>query len=82
MQPVSEHRPIHGSGSCARCRASLGLASCKQGGTWYCSSACAEGRVAAAPRSASVPETWLYARPRRFFRARKPKELKSTRSTA
>jgi hypothetical protein len=73
---VIDHRPVVGSGSCARCRDSLDLASLRVGDTWYCSSACAEGRVAAERSLPSVPETWLYARPRRFFAARKPKELK------
>ncbi len=75
-----DHRPANGSGSCARCQASLGLASLKSQGTWYCSTACAEGRDGAAPREPAVPEPWLYARPRRHFRARKPKELRSTGS--
>ena len=73
-----DHRPILGNGSCARCRDSLDLASMKLGGVWYCSSSCAEGRVAAERATPSVPEPWLYARPRRFFRARAPKELKSS----
>lgn len=30
------------------------------------------------PRSVAVPEVWLYARPRRFFGKRQPKELNST----
>ena len=30
------------SGSCARCRASLGLASTCHEGEWYCSTACAD----------------------------------------
>jgi hypothetical protein len=76
---VIDQRPASGGGSCARCRASLGLASQKRNGSWYCSSACAEGRVSAAPRAPRVPEPWLYARPRRFFGARAPKELRSTR---
>ncbi len=49
-------------------------------GVWYCGSDCAHGRDGAEPRQPRVPEPWLYARPRRFYRARKPKELKSTRS--
>ncbi|MFI5215214.1 MAG: hypothetical protein ACHQ3O_01615 [Candidatus Limnocylindria bacterium] len=73
---VIDHRPILGSGSCARCRDSLDLASIKVGDAWYCSSSCAEGRVAAERSAPSVPEPWLYARPRRFFGARRPKELK------
>ncbi len=76
--PVTDHRPAQGGGSCARCRASLELTSLKKGGVWYCGAACAEGRVEEPPRAARVPESWLYNRPRRFFRARKPKELKST----
>jgi hypothetical protein len=75
-----ERRPASGGGSCARCRASLGLASLKVGELWYCSSACAEGPGAASPRVARVPEPWLYARPQRFFHKRMPKELRSTRS--
>ena len=82
MRPVIDHRPASGGGSCARCRASLGLASLKLAGAWYCGSDCAHGRDGAEPRQARVPEPWLYARPRRFFRARKPKELKSTRAGA
>ena len=76
--PVIDHRPILGNGSCARCRDSLDLASVKVGDVWYCSSACAQGRVVTEPTPPSVPEPWLYARPRRFFRARKPKELKGS----
>ena len=71
-----ERRPANGGGSCARCRASLTLASVEAGGRWYCSSACAEGH-ASVPRPPAVPEPWLYARPRRFFHARRPKELRS-----
>ena len=75
---VIDHRPILGNGACARCGGSLDLASLKHGDAWYCGTACAEGRVAAERSEPSVPETWLYARPRRFFRARKPKELKGS----
>ncbi|TDJ20633.1 MAG: hypothetical protein E2O69_03340 [Deltaproteobacteria bacterium] len=74
-----DYRPSDGGGSCARCRDRLSLASLKQRGAWYCGSACAEGRVLATPRSSRVPEAWLYARPRRFFKCRKPKELRSMR---
>jgi hypothetical protein len=70
--------PANGGGSCALCRGKLGLASLKMADLWYCSTACAEGRVVAEPRPPVVPEDWLYARPRRCFRARKPKELRST----
>ncbi len=76
---VIDHRPANGSGSCARCRESLGLASLKMGDVWYCSSSCAEGRVTASPRRVRVPESWLYARPRRYFRKRQPKELQSAK---
>ncbi len=74
---MTDHRPINGSGSCARCEASLGLASLKRRGVWYCSSDCAAGRDAGPRRAPAVPEPWLYARPRRHFRARRPKELKA-----
>jgi hypothetical protein len=67
----------NGGGSCAVCRGSLGLASLKLHGVWYCSPACAEGRAPSGARRPRVPEPWLYARPRRFFRQRKPKELKA-----
>jgi hypothetical protein len=76
---VIDHRPANGSGSCARCGESLGLASLKQGELWYCSSSCAVGRVSASPREPRVPEAWLYARPRRHFRKRQPKELQSAK---
>jgi hypothetical protein len=80
LRLVIDHRPATGGGSCARCRASLSLASLKLRGVWYCGSDCAHGRDGAVPRQPGVPEPWLYARPRRFYRARKPKELKSTPS--
>jgi hypothetical protein len=70
---VTEHRPA--TGSCARCRGVLDLAAIKVGAVWYCSSACAEGRLEP-PRRRQVPEPWLYGRPRRFFGARRPKELR------
>jgi hypothetical protein len=72
-----DHRPANGGGSCARCRDALGLASVKLGDRWYCSTSCADGRVPVEPRPPAVPEDWLYGRPRRFFRARRPKELRS-----
>ncbi len=75
---VIDHRPASGGGSCPRCLECLGLASLKVNGSWFCSTGCAEGRVSAQPRSAAVPEVWLYARPRRFFGKRRPKELNST----
>jgi hypothetical protein len=76
-----DHRPADGGGSCARCRERLGLASLEVAGRWYCSTACADGHVVAEPRPPAVPESWLYARPRRFFRPRKPKELRSSDSS-
>lgn len=70
-----DHRPSNGGGSCARCQDRLGLDSVRVHGVWYCSPACAEGRDADESTVRSVPEPWLYARPRRHFRRRKPKEL-------
>jgi hypothetical protein len=75
-----DHRPANGGGSCARCRDALGLASIKRNGSWYCSTACAEERPPTRSGGERVPEPWLYARPRRFFRPRRPKELRSDRS--
>jgi hypothetical protein len=75
-----ERRPASGAGSCARCQDSLGLASIKVDGGWYCSTGCAEGRATARSKSDRVPEPWLYARPRRFFHKRRPKELHSSSS--
>lgn len=70
------------SGSCARCQRSLDLASVKRGGEWYGAVACAEGRACPLElRAPAVPEPALYARPRRFFRARRPKELRSAPHT-
>jgi len=77
---VIDYRPADGGGSCASCRGRLGLASLKREGRWYCSSDCSEGRVRRAPRSVALPETWLYARPRRFFGRRRPKELNASRA--
>jgi len=68
-----DYRPS--SGSCARCRAALGLVSVREGGVWYCSQACAEGRPSLAPHPPAVSERRLYNRPLRFFRKRLPKEL-------
>jgi len=80
LQAVIDYRPSDGGGSCTRCHTRLGLASLKKADVWYCGSACADGRVSATPRSSRVPEAWLYARPRRFFKSRMPKELRSMRS--
>lgn len=68
------------SGSCFRCGRRLGLASVKRDGHWYGSLSCAEGRECPFDRRGpAVPEPALYARPRRFFRKRRPKELKAAR---
>ena len=72
-----DRRPANGAGSCAHCGASLTLASMKVNGVWFCSTACADGRIAAEERNFRVPEPRLYAVPRRHFRRRRPKELKS-----
>jgi hypothetical protein len=70
---------VPASGSCIRCRRALGLASVKQGDVWYCTPACAEGD-APSPDLAepAVAEAALYARPRRHFRSRAPKELRAS----
>jgi hypothetical protein len=75
-----DHRPANGGGSCPRCRGSLGLASLKANGRWYCSTDCAEGRGRGESRTVAVPEAWLYARPRRFFGRRQPRELNATQA--
>ncbi len=72
---VIDHRPANGGGSCRRCLGRLGLDAPRADGVWYCSTACAEGYSQTGPREAGVPEHWLYNRPRRFFRKRRPKEL-------
>ena len=77
---VIDRRVASGGGSCARCHESLGLASVRANGIWYCDTACAKGRPGEPSAAARVPEPWLYARPRRFFRKRQPKELNSTRA--
>jgi hypothetical protein len=74
---VADYHPA--TGSCPRCEAALGLASVKEEGSWYCSPACAQGRPRAEPDAPAVPDHWLYPRPKRFLRRRRPKELKSTR---
>jgi hypothetical protein len=68
---------VPSSGSCTRCQRSLGLASAKLHGLWYGSATCAAGRDCPLDeRGPAVSEPALYARPRRFFRNRAPKELK------
>lgn len=60
-----------------RCLRSLGLSSVKVRGEWYGSASCAEGGVCPLDRQEpAVSEQALYARPRRFFRHRAPKELR------
>lgn len=61
-------------GSCARCRASLDLASVRVGDAWYCRAACAAGDNA--PRVDAVAESALTNRPRRHYARREPKELR------
>ena len=72
------HVPANGSGSCARCQRALDLAAVKRNGEWYCSPACAEGDAAPLEAEPTVAEAALYARPRRHFRSRLPKELKAS----
>lgn len=68
---------VPSSGSCCRCQRSLGLASVKVAGRWYGSATCAEGGDCPLDRRApAVAEPALYARPRRFFHKRSPKELR------
>lgn len=61
-------------GSCARCRASLDLASVRVGEVWYCRAACAAGDNT--PRAAAVDEEALTNRPRRHYGRREPRELR------
>ena len=54
-----------------------GLTAAKVDGKWYGTVTCAEGgECPLENRAPSVPEAALYCRPRRFFRRRRPKELK------
>jgi hypothetical protein len=72
---------VPASGSCIRCQRSLGLASVKRGEHWYGSVPCAEGLACPFDvRAPEVPEPALYSRPRRFFAARAPKELRAAQS--
>jgi len=71
---------VASSGSCVRCGRALGLASALVDGRWYGNAACAgEGPCALDQRPAAVPEDRLYSRPRRHFRRRLPKELRTAR---
>lgn len=68
---------VPASGSCARCGRALDLASAKVDGRWYGNAVCATGAPCPLDRrDPVVPEPWLTARPRRFFRKRAPKELR------
>lgn len=68
---------VAAAGSCARCGRALGLASAEVDGRWYGNSACATGGACPLDeRAPAVPEEALYTRPRRFFRRRRPKELR------
>jgi hypothetical protein len=69
---VSEKRSA--TGSCARCRAELDLASVRVGDAWYCRSSCAEGETARRP--AGITAEALINRPRRYFSRRDAKELR------
>ncbi|MDJ0866448.1 MAG: hypothetical protein QNK03_10100 [Myxococcota bacterium] len=71
---MTEYRPA--TGSCATCKAALGLASLRRAGVWYCSPPCSEGRPGRSGPPA-VPAERLVAAPRRFFRQRRPRELNS-----
>ena len=68
---------VPSSGSCVRCSRSLGLASVKVEGKWYGSASCARGGDCPLDRHEPAgEEDALYARPRRYFGCRAPKELK------
>jgi hypothetical protein len=69
---VSERRSA--TGSCARCRAELDLASVRVGDVWYCRLGCAAGE--AVQRPPSVAAEALINRPRRFHARREAKELR------
>ena len=72
-----DHVPA--SGSCIRCQRSLGLVSVKLNDHWYCTASCAEGGPPTPEVGAqAVSEAALYARPRRYFRSRMPKELRAS----
>ena len=72
------HR-VAASGSCVRCQRSLGLLAVKRNDQWYGTATCADGEECPLERAAPrVAEAALYARPRRHFRNRAPKELKAS----
>ncbi len=74
---MTETRPLCGAGSCAACQAPLGLDAVRADGVWYCSPACAQGLPVSERRIPGVDPTRLYHRPHRFFRKRRPKELRA-----
>ena len=65
------------TGSCARCQRVLDLASVKVDGAWYCRASCAAG---VGVEQSRVSEVALYNRPRRHWKPRLPKELRSRES--
>lgn len=70
---------VAASGSCVRCQRSLGLLSVKLNDRWYGTATCAEGGPCPFDRAEpAVSESALYARPRRHFQRRTPKELKAS----
>jgi hypothetical protein len=68
--------PSCGAGSCAACLAPLKLDAVRAEGVWYCSPACAQGLPPSERRRLVADESRLYHRPRRFFRKRRPTELR------
>jgi len=70
---------VAASGSCIRCQRSLGLLAVKRNEHWYGTATCAEGGACPLDRAEpAVSEAALYARPRRHFQSRTPKELKAS----
>ncbi len=69
------YRPY--SSSCPRCHHLLDLAAVREGDTWYCNAACAQGRPGAGPER-GVSASSLTNRPQRFHRRRHPMELRVT----
>ena len=71
-EDVSDRRSA--TGSCARCRAELDLASVRIGDAWYCRASCAAGESTSRPTP--VAEEALINRPRRYYGRREAKELR------
>jgi hypothetical protein len=79
LDPLDPFDRVAAAGSCARCGRALGLASAEVNGRWYGNSACASGGACPLDeRAPAVAEAALFGRPRRFFRRRRPKELRSS----